>query len=85
MVMYQHYEVTYRLDKLPYRAAMHIEQLHTPEGIRYKAIIDDSPLHGTFGGEADTVELALDFLNLAMQAEGADEISFTSIPMEAAG
>ena len=44
---------------------------------RYQARIESSALHGTYGGVADSVVMALDFLNLAMQAEGADNIAFT--------
>lgn len=43
-----------------------------------QAVLLDSPLHGTYGGRADSEAMALDFLDLAMQAEGADEIHFSS-------
>lgn len=85
MAFYQHYETSFRLHGRRYSAPMHLEQVAAEGGLRYRAEIDASPLHHTFGGHAETVELALDFLNLAMQAEGADEITFTYMPLEEAG
>ncbi len=85
MVYYQQYEASFQLDGREYHVVMHIEQISTADGIRYCAVIDEPPLSKTFGGKAETVELALDFLNLAMQAEGADDITFTPIPLEATG
>ncbi len=85
MAAYQQYETLFQLDGRSYHAAMHIEQITEEGNIRYRAVIDDSPLRHTHGGHAETIALALDFLNLAMQAEGADEITFTAMPLEAAG
>lgn len=82
----QQYTASFRFDNRQYRGVLlHVEHIHAEGGTRYRAVIDGAPLHHTYGGEAGTVELALDFLNLAMQAEGADEITFTCIPLEAAG
>ena len=85
MVFYQQYETSFQLNGRRYQAAMHIEQIAAEGGIRYRAVIDAAPLHHAFGGHAETVEQALDFLNLAMQAEGADDITFTAVPLEATG
>jgi len=85
MAVYQHYETSFQYDGRRHTAGMHIEQAHIDRSIQYRAVIDGSPLHGTFGGYAETIAMALDFLNLAMQAEGADEISFTPLPTGAAG
>ena len=79
------YETTFQLDHRHYRAAMHAEQRQIDGRAYYKAVIDSSPLRGTHSAEEDSVESALDYLNLAMQAEGADEIIFTALPTEATG
>lgn len=76
MTVGQDLATSYQLDGHLYQAHTHIKQT-TENGVtRYQAVIKDSPIHGTYGGWADTVEEALDFLDLAMQAEGADEIQF---------
>ncbi|MHB9133932.1 MAG: hypothetical protein ACYDBB_22930 [Armatimonadota bacterium] len=77
MADYQTYDVHYMLDKKPHDAAMQVESFDRQGKTEYRAIITDSPLRGTYGGYASSVAEALDFLNLAMQAEGADEIHFT--------
>ncbi len=82
MGTYQQCDVTFRLDGNFHHGTMHIDEEGTGEKMRYRAIIDSSPLRGTYGGFAEDVTLALDFLNLAMQAEGADEIVFTCQPVE---
>jgi len=69
-------ETTYQLNGLQQHARTSIKEKEEDGKAHYQAIITDSPLHGTYGGWAESVELALDFLNLAMQAEGADEIRF---------
>ena len=85
MVHQNNYETSFQLKGRRYQTAMHIEQVAAENGTRYRAVIDEPPLHHTYGGYAETIALALDFLNLAMQAEGADEITFIPVPLEAAG
>lgn len=77
MTVHQQCDITFRLNDMTYQGTMHIEETTSEHGTHYQAFIDSSPLHGTYGGKADSKPLALDFLNLAMQAEGADEIVFS--------
>ena len=83
MVITQRFETSYRYDNKIYRGVTRIETWDEPFGSRYRAVIETPPLRGTYGSEAGTIEQALDFLNLAMQAEGADEISFIASRQEA--
>ncbi|MHB0939078.1 MAG: hypothetical protein ACYDCO_19760 [Armatimonadota bacterium] len=69
-------ETTYQLNGEHFHAHTRIDEKVEDGQTLYQAVITDSPLHRTYGAWADSVELALDFLNLAMQAEGADEIQF---------
>jgi len=78
MVTRHELETTYRLNGRHYHAHTQIKQAEKDGRADYQAVITDSPLHGTYGGWAGSVELALDFLNLAMQAEGAGEIRFAT-------
>ncbi|HEX2951441.1 MAG TPA: hypothetical protein VHV83_18020 [Armatimonadota bacterium] len=78
----QQCDVSYHLDGETHHGSMNIEKKTDDHGDMYRAVIETSPLHGTYGGFADNVDLALDFLNLAMQAEGADEIVFTCHKVE---
>ena len=71
-------DATYRLNGRTHHARTHIKQEEQHGQPHYQAVIVDSPLHGTYGGWAESFDLALDFLNLAMQAEGADEIRFAA-------
>ena len=73
----QTYLTTYRLDGQTHEAKTQIHRQATNGDTRYQAIIKDSPLRGTFSAWASSVAEALDFLNLAMQAEGADAIHFS--------
>lgn len=73
----QAYDITFRLDGHLHHGTMHVDEIDEGERSVYQARIDSSPLKGTHGGTANEIALALDFLNLAMQAEGADEIVFT--------
>lgn len=71
------YEVTYMYNNATHRANLRIEEKSENAETHYRAVIVDPPLRGTYGGFAASIELALDFLNLAMQAEGADAIEFS--------
>ena len=73
----QQCDVSYSYNGATQQGRLHIEEKKDGAQSRFRAVIDNSPLHGTYGGYAESVELALDFLNLAMQAEGADEITFS--------
>ena len=79
MAIFQHWFVSFQYDGETHYGAVRVEELTRENGqVEYQAILESTPLQGTFGGFASTVPLALDFLNLAMQAEGADNITFTS-------
>ena len=78
MVAQQDLETTYQRDGRTYRAHTRIKQGEQHGQPHFQAVIMDSPLRSTFGGWAESVEMALDFLNLAMQAEGADDIRFAA-------
>jgi hypothetical protein len=69
-------KVTFSSGGKSFQGSVAIEVAALKQVQHYRALITSSPLHGTYGGWASTVELALDFLNLAMQAEGADAIAF---------
>jgi len=69
--------LSFRLDGQTHQGMLNIETAEVTGKLRYRGVIESVPLRGTFGGWADNITLALDFLNLAMQAEGADEIAFT--------
>lgn len=81
MEIYQLCETTYRLNGDIYHASTRMEIVPEEGADHYRAVIEDSPLRGSYGGVAHNPELALDFLNLAMQAEGADEIVFLCHPV----
>jgi|GEM_PF-2415814 len=72
-------ETTYQLNGQHHHARTSIREKEEGGKTHFQAEISDSPLQGTYGGWAESIELALDFLNLAMQAEGADEIDFDAI------
>jgi len=76
MVTRHELDTSYKLNGVQHSAHTQIHEKEENGQTLYQAVIADSPLHRTHGGWADSVELALDFLNLAMQAEGADEIHF---------
>ena len=76
MITRQELDTTYQLDGQRHQAHTLIEQTEEHGAACYQAKIKDSPLHGTFGAWASSIPEALDFLNLAMQAKGADEINF---------
>lgn len=77
MAIYELCAVSFQLDGETHQGVVRIEQSVRECGpAQFQAKIETAPLHGTFGGCSSTVEQALDFLNLAMQAEGADQITF---------
>ena len=78
-------DISYRLDGHTHQGKVRIEQNAAHDKARYRAIIEASALHGTFGGYADSQEMALDYLNLAMQAKGAEAIMFACHPAYAPG
>jgi len=74
MLVIQRLQTRYTLDGEIHTADTLIEQVDIQGEPHFRALLEGTPLHETFGGTASSVELALDFLNLAMQAEGAGEI-----------
>ncbi len=78
----QQYDISFQLDGQAHHGKMHIEHFDKHGKAMCRALIDTTALHGTFGGAAESLDLALDFLNLAMQAEGADDITFVDLPTE---
>ncbi len=79
MRVIQKIPTTFRLDAHEYHATTRIEEVEAPRemhGTHYRAVLEQSPLHGAHSAEEDSVSLALDFLNLAMQAMGGEFIVF---------
>ncbi|HEY3378986.1 MAG TPA: hypothetical protein VGL77_15985 [Armatimonadota bacterium] len=81
MAIYQQCDLSFTRDDVEQHGTVRIEQTQAGGRTRYQAIVEGTPLHGTYGGFAESVELALDFLNLALQAEGADAIHFACHPV----
>lgn len=76
MIVLQRCRISFRLDAHRHEGHLRIEKTSDAPNAPFRAVIESSPLRGTYGGEASSVALALDFLNLALQAEGADEICY---------
>lgn len=76
MEIAQHCDVNFHYNGAAHHGTLRIETREIDSVTHYRAVIETSALHGTYGGYAESIALALDFLNLAMQAEGADEIAF---------
>lgn len=77
METFSRLETTYMRDGRAELAHVQLRQQEQHGAPHFQAVLMDSPLHGTYGGWAESTALALDFLDLAMQAEGADEIHFS--------
>jgi hypothetical protein len=79
MRVIQRIPTTFRLDAREYHAETRVEEVETgrpSHPVHYRAVLEQSPLHGAHSADEDSVLLALDFLNLAMQAMGAEQIFF---------
>jgi hypothetical protein len=70
------YETTFTLDGHSHTGQVHIALVPIGDATHYRATLVTAPLKGSYGGVAESIELALDFLNLAMQAEGAAGIHY---------
>jgi len=87
MGVYQRFEVSYKLNGQTYQTLVRIDRdmnpggNHAQQSEHFRASIESSPLHGTASGRATTIDEALDYLNLSMQAAGADEIHFSTQPV----
>ena len=69
------------LDGQEETAYTRIEQVKVNGESHFRAELEGSSLRGTFGGTAESIEMALEYIGLAMQAEGADEIEFADPPL----
>lgn len=74
MVLLQHIEADFRRDEKMHHGTVRLRLREEGGMPHYQAVLVDTPLHGTFGGWASSIDDAIDYLNLAMQAEGAEEI-----------
>jgi len=76
MAVYQRCEATYHINRHDEHAVMRIDLIDEGGVTHFQAVLETSALRGTYGARALSASEALDFLNLAMQAEGAQEIHF---------